>query len=335
MHTGVSEWYATALQDLLARKDKLPHALLLTGAQGIGKQQFVDTMAAALLCRQSSTATADSTACGQCQSCQLFKAGTHPDLYRISLPLNEDGKPAKEIKVDQIRRLAQALAQTSQFGGNKIAIIDPADKMNRNAANSLLKTLEEPGADTVLILITAYPQRLLPTVRSRCQKLQLKTPGRATVINWLRQQFPDRNPEQLYAAAGGTPFAALNLVESNALEVRNTLFSDFRDVALKHKNPLNSAADWTRCEPDLAFRWLRSWLQDIVALASGTENHELLNTDLQKDLHVLASRIDLPRLYQFYDRLQQSEFFAQGSANRQLLFESLLLEWSQHCSAGH
>ena len=168
MQSVVWQWYAAPLQALLSRRQNMPHAVLLTGPEGTGKGHFAAIIANSLLCSKPSV---DRFACGECQSCQLLAANTHPDFYRITLESNADGKPAKDIKVEQIRQLIQSLAQTSQLGGIKLAIIDPAERMNRNAANSLLKTLEEPTADTLLILLAAQPSRLLPTVRSRCQTI--------------------------------------------------------------------------------------------------------------------------------------------------------------------
>lgn len=325
MQSVIRQWYNSDLQNLLARKSKMPHALLLTGAAGIGKEQFTGLLTAALLCKRP---TEDNTACGNCRSCELLASNTHPDFYSIELPVNDDGKQAKEIKVEQIRQLTQSLAQTSQLGGSKIAVINPADKMNRNAANSLLKTLEEPSADTLLVLLTAYPSRLLPTVRSRCQRLALKVPGRSVIIDWLKQQFPQCDAEALYAAADGAPFAAQTLAGGDYLDLRRSLFTGFCSVAQGRDDPLALAGEWTKTEPDLVFRWLKSWITDLIHLAGDSRPDSIQNSDLQKDLHALISRIDLHKLFYFYDHLQSSELLALGSANMQLVYESLLLEWS-------
>ncbi|MBN1377601.1 MAG: DNA polymerase III subunit delta' [Gammaproteobacteria bacterium] len=329
MQSVIRQWYESSLQGLLQRKDSMPHAILLTAADGSGKEQFATILITALLCKQPS---ADNMACGRCQSCQLFAANTHPDFYRVELLTNDDGKLAKEIKVDQVRQLSHSLTQTSQLSGRKIALINPADKMNRNAANSLLKTLEEPTDDTVLILLSAHPSRLLPTIRSRCQKLTLKSPGRPAVIDWLRQHYPQHNAEALFAAADGAPFAALELAEKEDLETRSKLFAGFSGIAEGRQDPVTLAAQWAKCDPELAFRWLRGWIRDLISLASGQKNPALQNIDLQKDLHALVSRIDLRKLFCFYDQLQRDALLAQGSANIQLVYEALLLEWANQCA---
>ncbi|MFO7642692.1 MAG: DNA polymerase III subunit delta', partial [Candidatus Competibacteraceae bacterium] len=142
---------------------RLPHALLLAGPAGLGKLAFAKRLARALLCE---TPDVEGDACGRCRSCRLFQAGSHPD-YRMEQPVEE----GKAIRIDPIRELCGFLGFTAQYGGYKIALLEPADRLNLNAANSLLKTLEEPPGDCLLLLVTAHPARLPATVRSRCQKV--------------------------------------------------------------------------------------------------------------------------------------------------------------------
>lgn len=329
MQSVVTQWYDKPLKKLLERKLNMPHALLISGPSGSGKGQFAGILVAALLCTNSKD---DGLACGHCQNCHLLASGTHPDYYSITPSTNDDGKPAKDIKVEQIRQLIVSLGKTSGLQGKKIALIDPAEKMNRNAANSLLKTLEEPTADTLLILLSAQPSRLLPTIRSRCQHIALRIPPRNVVINWLQRECPGADVAALYAAANGAPFTALNLAEGDNLVTRATLFREFCAVAMGQMDPVSSAANWLGCEPELAFQWLSSWLHDLIRLTSKVDNPVLQNIDLEKSLHELANRIDLPSLFRFNDIVQRSMVMARGNANMQLLHESLQLEWSNQCA---
>lgn len=322
----IGQWHAGALDPVLNHRERLPHALLLTGPPGIGKSGCAALLAGALLCLQPDAA---GRACGRCQSCRLFAADTHPDLHHVALERQDNDKQAREIKIAQIRALCRSLVQTSQLGGFKVAIIEAADKMNRNAANSLLKTLEEPTEDTVLILVTARPARLLPTVRSRCQALRLRAPGREQALEWLAERFPGENAEALLAAADGAPFAAGELAGEGLLAARGELFGEFRDIARGRAEPGRVAGNWQKHFGERLFGWWQSWLQDLICLEGAAGAGRPANPDLEKDLRALAGRIDLRELFGFYDRVQQASQLVYRSVNPQLLLESLLLDWSR------
>jgi len=154
-------WHAEHWARLQARRarDAMPHALLLCGPEGLGKRDFMRRFAEGLLCQHPN----DGEPCGQCRSCLLFAAGTHPDFATLSFGLRKDGVQRSEIVVDQIRDLSARLSMSSQFGGWQIVCIDPADAMNAAAANALLKTLEEPSPQTLLMLVADaadHPQSL-------------------------------------------------------------------------------------------------------------------------------------------------------------------------------
>jgi DNA polymerase-3 subunit delta' len=142
--------------------NRLSHALLLQGAEGVGKQPFAAWLACAVLCDRSEGSTLKC--CGECASCALFVAGSHPDLLLV---VPEEDK--QQISIDQVRAATERLTKTSYRQGYKVAIVDPAHLMTPSAANSVLKTLEEPSPRSLLILITSQASMLLPTVRSRCQ----------------------------------------------------------------------------------------------------------------------------------------------------------------------
>ena len=159
------------------RDGRVPHALLLRGAAGNGKARFAARLAAALLCRS------DKPPCGVCDSCRLSAAGSHPDRFDVTIP--ED---RREIVVDQIRDLVHSVGLTARLGGYKAVIVNPAEQMNRHAANTLLKTLEEPPGTTVFVLVSSNHALLLPTIRSRCQMIDFPVPDREVAVEWLRAQ---------------------------------------------------------------------------------------------------------------------------------------------------
>src|SRR6476646_8007629 len=180
---------------------RIHHALLFASPRGYGKRALADAFAAALLCQQRNV---DCSACGKCRSCLLVAAGSHPDLARVTFEIRDDGRPRTELTVDQLRALGARLSLSSQFGGWQIALIDPADAMNPNAGHALLKTLEEPSANTVIALIADDPSRLPPTIRSRCQKIDVPMPTRDEAVAWLSSRGVDA------AAAAATLDASMN-----------------------------------------------------------------------------------------------------------------------------
>ena len=178
------------------RAGRVPHALLLHGAAGNGKARFAARLAATLLCRSS------GPPCGECESCRLYAAGSHPDRFEVTVP--ED---RREIVVDQIRDLVHSVGLTARLGGYKVVIVDPAERMNRHAANTLLKTLEEPPGATVFILVSSNHALLLATIRSRCQMLDFPVAGRDLAVEWLRGNVrsPGDGHREGEEGAGGVP----------------------------------------------------------------------------------------------------------------------------------
>ncbi len=196
---------------------RLPHAVLIHSGRGFGAHEFSREVAAGLLCEQP---LAQGQACGRCPACGWFDQGNHPD-YRLLLPESlapdaaqePDERPKKEkrseqIKVEQIRALADFLAIGTHRRGKRVILAYPADAMNPNAQNALLKSLEEPPPDTVFLLATTQPDRMLATVRSRCRSFALPLPDGQDLLKWLKGRRLD-NPETVLARVGGAPFDAL------------------------------------------------------------------------------------------------------------------------------
>lgn len=192
------------------KTDKLAHALMIEGPSGVGKKILARAMIDRLLCSED-----HPRACGQCRSCQLLAGGAHPDYF--DLQPEED---SKVIKVDQVRAVIGKLDLTTSISERKVAYIHPAEVMNAAAANALLKSLEEPTGNTVLILVSDNPGRLPVTIRSRCQAISISQPDPKTVQKWL-EQISGSSLEKVEAAlqaAGGSPLRAANYLDSPGLD---------------------------------------------------------------------------------------------------------------------
>ena len=214
-------WNQPLFESFRQRTTRLPHALLIHGARGTGKLALAEHIARFLLCEAADEARKP---CGACEGCRWFLAGSHPDLRRVEPealarePAAETeegdapakkGKPSTEIKVEQVRDLAGFLNLRSHRGRLRVALVHPAEDMNPNAANALLKGLEEPPAGAVFLLVSHRPARLLPTIRSRCVALPVAIPPRDQALAWLSSQGA-KEPDRWLAYAGGAPLLALD-----------------------------------------------------------------------------------------------------------------------------
>lgn len=320
-------WQDELWDGLIARfrAGSLPHALLFTGSEGYGKSELAEALIHGLLCQSPAD---DGTACGKCQGCGLLAAGTHPDLMWLT-----PEEPGKAIPVDSIRAVGEFLALKGQYGGRQIVFINPAEAMNRNAANSLLKTLEEPSEDALLILISSQPSSLLPTIRSRCQKVVFPRPGTEASAAWLQEQLKgareSTNIPDLLALSDGAPLAAQALYESGGLEIRRELASQWVAVAAGKADPLACAKQWSELGLPRATQWLSSWVMDLIRLKSGAESDAITNGDLRPHLQKLVAGLELQRLFAYLEQITETARWASGQLNAQLAMEDLMVSWSR------
>lgn len=308
-------WQADPWQRLvrLIEQAQLPHALLLAGPPAVGKRRFAGALGAALLCLEPQRDS--GLACGRCRTCLLRLAGTHPDAQWLA-----PEEAGKMIKIDQVRGVVDFVAQTSQQGGRKVVVLEPAESMNRSSANALLKTLEEPAGAATLILIADAPGRLLPTIRSRCQRLDFPVPSEAAVRAWLAARTTD--PAALDAAlaeAGGRPLLASRLLDGGEQGQRGELAREFEQVL---GGRLSIAA--------LAERWqshgwpaLLEWLATRIAAALRTR---LADAPALDGAVARLAQADADALFALDDQLRErlNQARSGNNLNTQLALEVIL-----------
>ena len=304
------------------KNKRLAHGLLFHGAEGIGKKAFAVEFTHWLLCEQP---LADKS-CGECKSCMMVQAGSHPDF--LTLFPEEEGKA---IKVDQIRDLIKKISLTSHAAGYRVVLVSPADALNINASNSLLKTLEEPPANTVLILVSDKPSKLMPTIRSRTQMVRFDLPAEEQSLQWLKQQGVEQ-AELVLKLSAGAPLAAAAMAEDEGLQIRDKLFNNWQELAQGNSDALDSAAMWLKdgfkVLENLPLNWVASWLMDMVRSLQGGQIESMANVDYAQTLQKLAGQVDLRSLYGLIDRLNDTLRLSDTSANQLMLIEGLLLHWA-------
>jgi len=298
---------------------RLPHGLLFTGQPGMGKRHFARCLAQALFCQQPG---GRGVPCGQCRSCRQFVAGTYPDYYLIEP--DQDAK-TQDIKVDAIRELIERGVLTSSSGGQKVILIAPADHMNIAAANSLLKTLEEPVSSTLLILVTSQPHRLPATVRSRCQRSEFSA-DRIQAGAWLARHTQHPQPELLLDLASGAPLTALALAQPQVLQERATMLAEFRDCLRGRADPVAVAERWSQLESLRVLSWISGWLLDMLRLRHSLRT-PLFNSDQRDAMGDLARQVDPKRLYRLLDEVLAGRREATSTLNKQLMLEGILTTW--------
>lgn len=326
-------WQTESWQALHSLRGRLPHALLLKGAQGIGKLDLVMNFAQSLLC---DAPTGNGMPCGSCESCHWFEQESHPDFRLVqpdalSASDEEEGskssgkKPSREISVDQIRALSGFANLSAHRGGYRIVVVNPAESMNNNAANSLLKTLEEPTEHLLFLLVTHKPQQLLPTILSRCLAFPVATPSKEAGITWLSQQGV-KDPALALAQTGFAPLQALDWAESGeGTEERSTLLESIRRPS--RMDALALAEKLQRGIPVHIIHCLQQWNHDLISakLAGSVryfpEQHNLLEK--------LAQSTSTSALLRFQKELQEARRAAYHPLNPRLFLESLLMSYRQ------
>lgn len=321
-------WQAEPWQRLGAqwRAGRCPHALLLSGAPGLGKRRFAEAFAALALCEQPR----HGLACGDCRGCRLWQAGSHPDFLRV-----QPEKPGGPLKVEQVRQLGSFVGRTSGREGARVVWLAPAEAMNVNAANALLKNLEEPAPSVVFLLVSDAPAGLLPTIRSRCQTVPFPAPARDVALRWLKEGGLDgTGAARALELAGGAPLLAVNLAEPEAREAREQFLSDLTELTRGAASAVALAGRWESPPEGVELPQLLQFWQHWVALMMRARS-----CDLTPDEQVVALLQRLPGagaeslrpLFAFSDQLLEARNALMGTANpnKRLLVEELMIRWGR------
>ncbi len=290
------------------QQGRMPHAVLLTGPSGVGKRAAAIWMAAQHLGIES------VAACPQYPVAPV----EHADLRWIAPPEDKQA-----IGIEQIRALVTELSLTSYQGGGKAAVIEPANVMTINAANSLLKTLEEPPGDTLLILIADRKGRLPATIFSRCQRIDLSLPGEAEALTWLDRLRPGSNWSEALSLSGNAPLAALASIEQ--LDTHASMSRDFAAIASGRGSALEVASRWAGLDISFVLDWLARQLQTMILRASGAVKG---SSGGAIDEFVLK-RMDRRNLFCYLDIINRLRGQPGGSYNVQLTLEGLLIDLSE------
>jgi DNA polymerase-3 subunit delta' len=282
----------------------MPHALLLEGPPGLGKLDFARRVAALVLGADPGSAAPPAD-------------WQHPDL-RETTPA--EGK--RQIAVDQIRALCAELFMTAHSGGYKVALIHPADSMNTHAANSLLKTLEEPTDRTLLILVRARLDTLPATIASRCQRVRFAVPDERLALAWLAERDDTRDWRRLLAMAGGAPLKALTLAAEGMEETDRTFRQDLAALLEGEESAVQVAARWQKQPLDVTLGWLSNFVSGLIRERCRG------NPDDERDLQIFQQNIRLDSLFGYLDEVQAAIARSGTALSPQLVLEGLLIPWS-------
>ncbi len=343
--TSLHPWNRSRWQALIGEAERLPHALLLHGPAGVGKRRFALELARWMLC----TAPTGDGACGQCPSCHWFEQGSHPDFRRLEpaerkanaqgadeaadSPAESSEEPArsgatgkkasKYIRIEDVREVGQFLSLVAHQHGWRVVIIEPAESMNANAANALLKTLEEPPPRVMLILVSHQIRRLPATVLSRCRKLAFTRPERAVALAWLQGEGQEAG-ESLLDEAGGAPLLALEYADPDRLARRQRFLAALETGAIEAGFAL---AGEYKDRIGEAWNWLSRWVCDLILVRSGVRPRYFPGHAAR--LQALSGRASLAGLWHLQQELAQGARWLRHSLNGQILLESWLVRYAE------
>ena len=246
--------------------ERFPNAMLVNAPEGLGVNTLLEQLSAALMCTNY-----ESEACGFCHSCELVKSGNHPDLHFI-----QPEKEGKAITVEQVRASNRWALESSQLGGYRVIMINPADAMNEASSNALLKTLEEPSSKCIFVLTTSNVSRLMPTIRSRCQQTTVTNPSVKSASEWLDKEVHKAVPAYVLPLADNAPLTAKTMLESGEVEACDKILRQFVQIVDGSDVDLMSFATALSKEPIKHLTWVWHLLSDVQKIHFGIESESFI-----------------------------------------------------------
>ncbi|TNF98337.1 MAG: hypothetical protein EP297_08355 [Gammaproteobacteria bacterium] len=311
-------WHEKKLQYFMGirQSGRLPHALLMTGPDGTGKYLFALELVRMLVVEGQSSDVRRMEIQSQ------FDAGTYPDYLEIR-PLENK----TVISVDQIRGMCGRLALTSHDDLLKVALIEPAESMTHAAANALLKTLEEPSGDALIILISENRGKLPQTIRSRCQSVLFTVPDNETAMLWLNEKI-GQDAERYLELAGGAPLQAMNYHQQCLAEYHDQFIAGLSALSAGKIDVVEMAQKWVEYDRTILIDWLMGITRWMVNRKMGLKDTFNAYGKSMNDLKISVDRIDLIKLFHFQEELQRSQIDSDANLNRELFIEKLIITWS-------
>jgi DNA polymerase-3 subunit delta' len=309
-------WLAPLIEQLRRARaaNRFPTGLLIHDERGAGGEALARFAAQLALCREP------DAPCGRCRDCRQWLANQHPDFIQVT-PLED----SKYIRVEQVRELAQELTLTAHGGGATVALLNPADSMNGNAANALLKTLEEPRAGVTLILVCSVPSRLPATILSRCQRLKVLAPARAESIAWLERHRGAGPWPAVLDVLGNAPFEALNVNARELATMKDETDRALRDAVGGRMDIGTTAERWAgKGTPfELRLACVETWITARIDQAA-TKMRQ--SSELRSSAHLSESSSDMniALLLRVLDGIYELRRLQLTSINRSLALEQLL-----------
>ena len=314
--------------DLLAEQvvnQRVRHAYLITGPRGVGRRTLALWLAAALNCTQP---TETGYPCGECRSCKRIREMLHPDLAIV-----EAEREGGTLRVEQMRDLQHGLALSPYEAKYRVAILKRFEEANENAADALLKVLEEPPEKVVLVLTASGVDQLLPTITSRCEVLHLRPVGVPELAAALAKmlEIPAEQAEQLAKISGGRPGYAVRLAnQTEEAENRQRWMNDQLDLLVSDRlQRFNYSEKLAKTKDrELAIERLMIWIsfwRDVLLRSSGAKV-AISNVDFQEQIERLSAKYDMHQVYRFISELEYTVMLLKRNANLKLALDVLLLD---------